>query len=97
MDLTRPLYYALRYTHRWFETPVPDAVTAAMQAWAPPAPVRRLMDALVDGAMMGTTGPAASASVFALFVRSHWLKMPPLLVTRHLLRKSLRLDFTLMG
>jgi hypothetical protein len=92
MDLTRPLYYALRYARRWFETPVPDGVTAVMRTWAPPAPVRRLMDALVDGAMMGTTGPAASASVFALYVRSHWLKMPPLLVTRHLLRKSLRRD-----
>jgi hypothetical protein len=92
MDLARPLYYALRYSHRWFGTPLPDAVTAAMQTWAPPAPVRRLMDVLVGGAMMGTTGRSASASVFALYVRSHWLKMPPLLVTRHLLRKSLRRD-----
>ncbi len=92
MDLRRPLYYALRYAHRWFETPLPDAVTAAMRTWEPPAPLGRLMDLLVDGAMMGMTGPAASASVFALYVRSHWLKMPPLLVTRHLLRKSLRHD-----
>jgi hypothetical protein len=92
MDLARPLYYALRYTRRWFGTPLPDAVTVTMRTWAPPAPVRRLMDVLVDGAMMGTTGRSASASVFALYVRSHWLKMPPFLVIRHLLRKSLRRD-----
>ena len=92
MDLARPLYYALRYTQRWFGTPLPDAVTAAMRTWAPPAPVRGLMDVLVDGAMMGTAGRSASASVFALYVRSHWLKMPPSLVVRHLVRKSLRRD-----
>jgi len=92
MDLARPLYYALRYTQRWFGTPLPHAVVAATRTWAPPAPVRRLMDVLVDGAMMGTTGRSASASVFALYVRSHWLKMPPFLVIRHLLRKSLRRD-----
>jgi Uncharacterised nucleotidyltransferase len=92
MDLARPLYYALRYTQRWFGTPLPHVVTAAMRTWAPPAPVRRLMDVLVDGAMMGTSGRSASASVFALYVRSHWLKMPPFLVIRHLLRKSLRRD-----
>jgi hypothetical protein len=32
--------YALRYTQRWFGTPLPDAVSAAMRTWAPPAPVR---------------------------------------------------------
>jgi hypothetical protein len=29
------------------------------------------------------------AAVF-LYVRSHWLRMPPLLLARHLARKSLR-------
>jgi len=92
MDLARPLYYALRYAHRWFGTPLPDEVTVAMRAWAPPPPIGGLMDALVDRAMVGsgTRFSSASAAVFALYVRSHWLKMPPLQLARHLTRKSLR-------
>jgi hypothetical protein len=90
LDLTRPAYYALRYAHRWFETPVPGAVVAEISAWAPPAPVGRLMDALVQRTIPEGFLDTSRAAVFALYVRSHWLRMPPLQVMRHLARKSLR-------
>jgi Uncharacterised nucleotidyltransferase len=90
LDLARPAYYALRYARRWFGTPLPDDVIAEMAAWGPPAAVGRLMDTLVDRAVMGHSGRASSAAVFALYVRSHWLKMPPLQVIRHLIRKALK-------
>ena len=48
LDLSRPLFYALRYTQRFLETPVPPAVTAAMRPAAPSWPVLRLMDSLLD-------------------------------------------------
>ena len=32
----------------------------------------------------------AGLARWLLYVRSHWLRMPPLLLARHLLRKSLR-------
>jgi hypothetical protein len=90
LDLARPAYYALRYARRWFGTPLPDDVIAEMAAWAPPAAVGRLMDTLVDRAVMGHSGRASSAAVFALYVRSHWLKMPPPQVVRHLIKKALK-------
>lgn len=90
LDLTRPAYYALRYARRWFGTPLPDDVIVEMAAWAPPTAVGRLMDTLVDRTVLGASGRASSASVFALYVRSHWLKMPPLHVIRHLIKKALK-------
>jgi Uncharacterised nucleotidyltransferase len=88
LDLARPAYYALRYARRWFGTPLPDDVIAEMAAWAPPAAVGRVMDTLVDRAVMGHSGRASSAAVFSLYVRSHWLKMPPLHLVRHLIKKA---------
>jgi hypothetical protein len=38
------------------------------------------------------TQPAGSrAALFALYVRGHWLRMPPLLLARHLFIKALHL------
>jgi hypothetical protein len=90
LDLTRPAYYALRYAHRWFDTPVPGRVTAQTSAWAPPEPIRRLMDALVERTIPHGFRNTSQAAVLALYVRSHWLRMPPLQVVRHLARKSVR-------
>jgi hypothetical protein len=90
LDLRRPAYYALHYAPRWFDTPIPARVSAAVRRWAPPAPVGRLMDALVDRSIGGGSGAASTAAVFALYARSHWLKMPPLHLAQHLARKTFR-------
>jgi hypothetical protein len=90
LNLTRPAYYALRYAHRWLGTPIPPDIDRVVRGWAPPRLVEPLMDAFVDRTMPGVSGVASSASVFALYVRSHWLRMPALQLARHLARKSLR-------
>jgi hypothetical protein len=90
LDLTRPTYYALRYAQRWFDTPIPATVAGSIARWSAAAPVRSLMDALVRRSISGETTATSSAAVFALYVRSHWLRMPPLQVARHLARKSIR-------
>jgi hypothetical protein len=90
LDLTRPAYYALRYAQRWFGTPIPAAVVATHSAWGPPAAIRHLMDALVQRTIPEGFRDTTQAAVFALYVRSHWLRMPPLQVLRHLTRKGLR-------
>jgi Uncharacterised nucleotidyltransferase len=90
LDLKRPAYYALRYTRQWFETPVPQRTAHLVDRWTPPAIVRTVMDALVRRSVAGGTHSSSPAAVFALYVRSHWLRMPPLQVIRHLTRKSLR-------
>jgi Uncharacterised nucleotidyltransferase len=87
LQLTRPAYYAVRYADRLLATPVRSDVVSETSAWAPVSPVRWLMDALVEKTVHGRGTPAAA---LALYIRSHWLRMPPFLLLRHLLRKSVR-------
>jgi hypothetical protein len=90
LGLTRPAYYSVRYSQRLLDTPVPGDVLDEMAAWAPAPPVRLLMDALVERTLPGKAVRTSSAAAFALYVRSHWLRMPPHLLVRHLLRQGIR-------
>jgi len=94
-QLTRPLYYGLRYAVGCLGTPVPEATQSAVARLGPPAPLRLLMDALWSRALdpqskLRHRSSDALAS-WALYVRGHWLRMPPLLLLRHLSIKALRL------
>jgi hypothetical protein len=97
LSLARPLYYALRYCHGLLECPVPVSVQQAARKAAPIPPVRSLMDALTCRALTpdGWEGPSLRTSLarFFLYVRSHWLRMPPWLLTRHLARKAVARAF----
>ncbi len=95
MDLHRPLFYALRFTSRLLDTPVPAQVLReAAQAGGPIWPTAPLMDFLANRAMMPDFGESkrlgAASARWMLYVRSHWLRMPPLLLAQHLGRKALR-------
>jgi hypothetical protein len=94
MDLIRPLYYALHFAARFLHTPIPDDVLRAAGARGPGWPSGSLMDALVARAMRpdhpGTRPLGAASARWMLYVRSHWLRMPPLMLASHLARKSLR-------
>ena len=46
LDLTRPLYYALRYAVRLLGRPVPAGVLHAAELGRPPSLLRGLMDAI---------------------------------------------------
>jgi len=92
LELARPLFYALRYCTRLLGTPVPDAVLDAAHSGAPNPALLALMDALFLRALApphpscadGLT-PAAQA---ALYIRGNWLRMPPLMLSRHLFHKA---------
>lgn len=92
LELTRPMFYALRYANRTFDTPVPASVMAAAEAFAPPQPVLALMDALFTRALVPPhpecTARFDGAAHFALYVRGNWLRMPLVLLTRHLFHKA---------
>jgi hypothetical protein len=94
LDLTRPLFYALRYTNSVLGTPVPSDVMKEASRHSPPGPVLAAMDWFVRRALVPLpreTAPAGVAfSRWVLYVRSHWLRMPPGLLARHLSRKVLR-------
>ncbi|NOX76760.1 MAG: nucleotidyltransferase family protein [Gammaproteobacteria bacterium] len=94
LDLTRPLYYALRFTRELLNTPVPEAAWRQAQQGRPPVLLASLMNALFRRALLPDhdscntwlTAPAR----WLLYVRSHHLRMPLHLLVPHLVRKALR-------
>jgi hypothetical protein len=92
LDLARPLYHALRYAGKLLHTPVPADTLRQAAAFAPPLPQRLLLDALYGRALQSPHPSCADyASGIArrlLFVRAHWLRMPPRLLARHLAHKA---------
>jgi len=92
LELGRPLFYALRYAQRVLGTPVPAAVTAALAPAAPGAPLLALMDALFLRALLplhaSCAGTLNGLAHGLLYIRGNWLRMPPLMLARHLFHKA---------
>jgi hypothetical protein len=95
LDLQRPLHYGLRHVKRVFGTPVPAHTAETASRLGPPRVLAGPMDALWRRAFHGgdpQRAPAGTAAArLALYLRGHWLRMPPLLLARHLCVKALRL------
>jgi Uncharacterised nucleotidyltransferase len=90
LELERPLFYALRYCSAMLGTPVPDGVRAEV---AGPSPaLLALMDALFGRVLLpdhGSCGDRFSPLArFLLYLRGNWLRMPPMLLARHLFHKA---------
>jgi hypothetical protein len=92
LELGRPLFYALRYCPRLLGTAVPPAVQAAVAPEGPNPALLWLMDRLFGRALLPAHASCANAFSdvmrFALYVRGNWLRMPPLLLARHLFHKA---------
>ncbi len=93
--LARTVHHALRATARFFgDDAVPEALAGGIPHGGMDAAGQHLMDALFDRALAPlhpTCDDAFSgAARFALYLRGHWLRMPPRLLLPHLARKSLR-------
>jgi hypothetical protein len=92
LELTRPLYYALQYTTRILESPVPDEVLAQSAAGRPGAFAAPLMDGLFRRALApdhpSCNDRLTGIARWMLYVRSHYLRMPLYLLIPHLVRKS---------
>jgi hypothetical protein len=93
LELGRPLFYALRYCTRLLGTPVPAGTMAAARRASPGRPLLACMDLLFGRALRpphpdcaGRLDPAVHA---LLYIRGNWLRMPPLMLSRHLLHKAL--------
>lgn len=91
LNLGRPLYYALRHSALLLSTPVPERVIMACPKR--PGPLgASVMDPLFVTAFT-TNYSACRQSMtgivdFILYIRSHWLRMPVMLLLPHLLRKA---------
>lgn len=92
LDLVRPVYYALRYTTLLLHTPVPPDAITAMSASKPSPLLRPVMDALYGRALLPVHASCSDrltgVARRALFLRAHWLRMPPALLLRHLAHKA---------
>jgi hypothetical protein len=92
LELERPLFYALRYSRLLLGTGVPDAVIAKLAAVAPNPFLMACMDALLLRGLQ--PAHASCADVLTpiarglLYIRGNWLRMPPMLLARHLFHKA---------
>ena len=92
LDLGRPLFYALRYCCCLLGTPTPEVVAGAAASFGPPKPILHAMDRLVPNALIPGGSDAAAhrnGAGILLYVRSHWLRMPPWLLVPHLARQAI--------
>ncbi len=92
--LTRPLHYAVATCARVLRTPVPSSLAARLDREGPPWPVDRWMKwalATLLAPVDARRWPRANRGlVWLMYVRSHWLRMPPHLLVPHLMRKAWR-------
>lgn len=92
LQLQRPLFYALRYTALLLHTPLPPQAQAGAMPGRPGALLLRLMDALYLRALLPAHASCGDrwtpAARFLLYIRANWLRMPPLLLARHLFHKA---------
>ena len=74
-------FYLVRYSGRVFATEIPARIAAAVQAHRPNALSLAIMDAAVMSALRPAlpdeARPGRRFALWVLYLRSHWLKMPP--------------------
>ena len=91
LDLLGPLFHGLNYAQQVFHTPVPEDVNARASSYA-----RRLRKPLMDFLFLRALRPDqpecrlafTDPALTALYVRSHYLRMPLHLLIPHLVRKA---------
>ncbi len=94
LELSRPLYYAVHCCQRLLHTEVPPEIFRELHQDAPPYPIRPIMHRLLL-IMLHPPHPdrrdlMRNMASWLLFLRSHWLRMPPLLLARHLITQVVR-------
>ena len=92
LELTRPLFYALRYGALLLHTPIPADTMRAAEVGRPGRLTLALMDGLYSRALM-PAHPSCSDRLLGvahqmLYVRANWLRMPPFMLARHLFHKA---------
>ncbi len=90
LGLLRPLYYCLSAAREFFGLEPPEAIWQAVRTARPAYPVDRLMQALMRWHLAPQVSQPLRAAMAEqlLYWRSHWVRMPPGLLLRHLARKG---------
>lgn len=88
----RPLFYAVHTAKRLAGLRLDDGIERAVARYAPAGPVAAAMFRLIDD-LLAPSSPVSRRAAVAerlLFIRSHWIRMPPLMLARHLAHKWLK-------
>ncbi len=92
-NLQRCLYYALTCSAELFGTKIPDNYFTQIPGARPAGLVAHLMRWMMHKRLTGRSVEPASFSYLlaekCLYMRAHYLRMPPLMVVKHLARKQL--------
>jgi hypothetical protein len=99
LDIQRPLWHALYELQRIWFTPIPTAVLGQVARSGPKWPIdmamrwvwRQTFGPLPTEVMQDGQRRQRSLALGALYLRGHWLRMPPLMLIRHLSIKALGL------
>jgi hypothetical protein len=93
LNLSLPLYYALRYLKRCLHTNVPPEALNALKTVAPGKLVSRLLDGIFERGLLPNNETCrdrlSAPARMALYIRGHSLRMPLHLLVPHLTRKAL--------
>ncbi|GLT21391.1 hypothetical protein GCM10007933_08430 [Zoogloea oryzae] len=91
LQLAGPLRLALRYCHRMLDTPLPERVQARTRCLEGGLG-QQLLDAMYARVLRPQHPSTADALTplarRSLYIRAHWLRMPPLLLAYHLAHKA---------
>ncbi len=94
LNFARPVYYCLRYCRHFLNTNIPEKVMIRAKKAAPGLLASKLMDLMVFRVMIpygdGQSKLTDYLATNGLYMRSHWLRMPPLMLALHLTRKFYR-------
>jgi hypothetical protein len=90
LQLGRPLYYAVSTSQALLGTPIPGPTLRAVQCFGPNPLTKSLMASLIRQVLEPRYPyrDEARLAAWLLYIRSHWLKMPPGLLGAHLARKA---------
>ncbi|MDQ3268277.1 MAG: nucleotidyltransferase family protein, partial [Pseudomonadota bacterium] len=92
LELSRPLFYALRYAVHILNTPIPLGIIEVVKSGRPNPITLIFTDQLFERALMPAHKSCSDwltgAARQMLYVRATWLRMPPLLLARHLFHKA---------
>lgn len=97
LNLARPLALALTQLQRVFGVQPPAALDLARAHPLGEAVIHALLARALSGYHSSCRLPLTGFAEFALYLRSHWLRMPPHLLFPHLLYKALHREKTAPG
>lgn len=93
LQLVEPLRLALRYTSRILGTPIPPSIMEETRALKAGGIGQQLLDAIYLRVLLpqhqSTADAYSPVARKLLYIRSHWLRMPPYLLAYHLGHKAL--------